>query len=422
MQAAGLQVITLDAAATAQFRAAAEKLAATQRGGIIPADVYDAGRSRARRVPQATQAEMTGGAARVAAGRARPAPRSSSPRSRLFGIILLPLSEVVLRRLFSTGIDGEATFAAHSHPPRRPRWRRHRRARRQAARARHRHARAGRPLADSCAAVAAALRGRPGLGHPRARRRGARAVPGRDRRAPSRTASRTGGSIWRFRRVRPDRAASRLEVLAGLEGPGADDRARRRGGRLARDAARHVARCGRLAVARSCSSARPRSACRSSRCSAAPRLIVYFVQGRQRHSSHHRRARSAHVDRSAGHSALHDRRVPARRRQVVRTAAAFLPRVLRLDAGRHRRRDRRLLRVLHAVHGRLRRDDPRARRTAAAGAARRRLPRASSRSACSRRPARSACCFRRRCRSFSTASSPRCRSPISSSAASCRAC
>ncbi len=31
----------------------------------------------------------------------------------VFGVILLPLSEVVLRRLFSTGIDGEATFAAH---------------------------------------------------------------------------------------------------------------------------------------------------------------------------------------------------------------------------------------------------------------------------------------------------------------------
>jgi TRAP-type C4-dicarboxylate transport system substrate-binding protein len=42
MQASGLQVITLDAAAAAQFRAAAEKLAATQRGSMIPADVYDA--------------------------------------------------------------------------------------------------------------------------------------------------------------------------------------------------------------------------------------------------------------------------------------------------------------------------------------------------------------------------------------------
>lgn len=42
MQASGLQVITLDAAATAQFRASAEKLATTQRGGIIPADAYDA--------------------------------------------------------------------------------------------------------------------------------------------------------------------------------------------------------------------------------------------------------------------------------------------------------------------------------------------------------------------------------------------
>jgi len=30
-----------------------------------------------------------------------------------FGVILLPLSEIVLRRLFQTGVDGEATFAVH---------------------------------------------------------------------------------------------------------------------------------------------------------------------------------------------------------------------------------------------------------------------------------------------------------------------
>lgn len=41
MTAAGLQVVKLDAAAASEFRAAAERLGATQRGGMIPADVYD---------------------------------------------------------------------------------------------------------------------------------------------------------------------------------------------------------------------------------------------------------------------------------------------------------------------------------------------------------------------------------------------
>ncbi len=41
MTAAGLQVVTLDPKATAEFRGAAEKLGATLRGGMIPADVYD---------------------------------------------------------------------------------------------------------------------------------------------------------------------------------------------------------------------------------------------------------------------------------------------------------------------------------------------------------------------------------------------
>jgi TRAP-type transport system periplasmic protein len=41
MEAAGLHIVTLDAKAAAEFRGAAEKLGATQRGGMIPADVYD---------------------------------------------------------------------------------------------------------------------------------------------------------------------------------------------------------------------------------------------------------------------------------------------------------------------------------------------------------------------------------------------
>ena len=36
------QVITLDAAASAQFRAEADKMTASQRGTIVPTDVFDA--------------------------------------------------------------------------------------------------------------------------------------------------------------------------------------------------------------------------------------------------------------------------------------------------------------------------------------------------------------------------------------------
>jgi TRAP-type C4-dicarboxylate transport system substrate-binding protein len=41
MTAAGLQIVKLEVKAAAEFRAAAESLGATQRGGMIPADVYD---------------------------------------------------------------------------------------------------------------------------------------------------------------------------------------------------------------------------------------------------------------------------------------------------------------------------------------------------------------------------------------------
>lgn len=41
MQASGLNVVTLDAAAAGEFRKTAEKLTATQRGSMIPGDVYD---------------------------------------------------------------------------------------------------------------------------------------------------------------------------------------------------------------------------------------------------------------------------------------------------------------------------------------------------------------------------------------------
>jgi TRAP-type C4-dicarboxylate transport system substrate-binding protein len=41
MAARGLQVITLDARAAAEFRTAANQLMVTMRGGMVPADVYD---------------------------------------------------------------------------------------------------------------------------------------------------------------------------------------------------------------------------------------------------------------------------------------------------------------------------------------------------------------------------------------------
>lgn len=41
MTSAGLRVVTFDAAAVNEFRGAAERLGATQRGAMIPADVYD---------------------------------------------------------------------------------------------------------------------------------------------------------------------------------------------------------------------------------------------------------------------------------------------------------------------------------------------------------------------------------------------
>jgi TRAP-type C4-dicarboxylate transport system substrate-binding protein len=42
MQARGLQVITLDPKAAAEFRSAASELVKTMRGGMVPADIYDA--------------------------------------------------------------------------------------------------------------------------------------------------------------------------------------------------------------------------------------------------------------------------------------------------------------------------------------------------------------------------------------------
>jgi hypothetical protein len=41
MQSAGLQVVTLDKAATAQFLDAAAKMTASQRGDIVPAEAFD---------------------------------------------------------------------------------------------------------------------------------------------------------------------------------------------------------------------------------------------------------------------------------------------------------------------------------------------------------------------------------------------
>jgi len=42
MKNGGLNVVTLDGQALSDFRAEAERLAATQRGSLVPADAYDA--------------------------------------------------------------------------------------------------------------------------------------------------------------------------------------------------------------------------------------------------------------------------------------------------------------------------------------------------------------------------------------------
>lgn len=41
MQARGLQIIALDPKATAEFRAAADDLAKTMRGDMVPAEIFD---------------------------------------------------------------------------------------------------------------------------------------------------------------------------------------------------------------------------------------------------------------------------------------------------------------------------------------------------------------------------------------------
>ena len=41
MKQSGLQVVALDAKALAEFRSVSENLAATQRGTLIPSDIYD---------------------------------------------------------------------------------------------------------------------------------------------------------------------------------------------------------------------------------------------------------------------------------------------------------------------------------------------------------------------------------------------
>ena len=76
------------------------------------------------------------------------------------------------------------------------------------------------------------------------------------------------------------------------------------------------------------------------------------------------------------HSAVHARRLPARGREIVGAAAARLPRLGRLGCRRHGHRRRDAVRVLHALHRRIGRHDPRARRPAAAGARRQRVSRA----------------------------------------------
>ena len=59
MKKAGLNVVSLDAKTQADFKAAADKLTATQRGSAVPADAYDAADQGARRVPEEPSGERT---------------------------------------------------------------------------------------------------------------------------------------------------------------------------------------------------------------------------------------------------------------------------------------------------------------------------------------------------------------------------
>ena len=56
MTARGLQVITLDPKAAAEFRAAANQLVATMRGTMVPADVFDMAVQERDAVPEGQRA------------------------------------------------------------------------------------------------------------------------------------------------------------------------------------------------------------------------------------------------------------------------------------------------------------------------------------------------------------------------------
>ena len=119
------QVITLDAAASAQFRAEADKMTASQRGTLVPADVFDAAVSE-RAAFRTSEERVRRPPSRR--GLARPGRRRSSPRSRRSASCCCRSPRSSSAAAFSTGIPGGAPFTDAPHAHRRHGWRGHRRA------------------------------------------------------------------------------------------------------------------------------------------------------------------------------------------------------------------------------------------------------------------------------------------------------
>ena len=91
MTAAGLQVISLDAAAKTEFRTAANQLLSTLNESMVPKDVLAAGRRSATPSARPKEIVIRGSPSR---------PRTASP-ARTRGIMLIPLVEIASRKFSS---------------------------------------------------------------------------------------------------------------------------------------------------------------------------------------------------------------------------------------------------------------------------------------------------------------------------------
>ncbi len=176
-------------------------------------------------------------------------------------------------------------------------------------------------------------------------------------------------------RLRADRAAAGLAGVAALARPRHRRARHRRGPRHSQP--RGVVRGpGDVAVARD--GRRRRGAGRADlRAARRHRGVRLARAGQHAGRADDPRLRAAHdVDGTCGDSAVHVRRVPARRREILRAAPPRAPHLVRLGPRRHGGRGGDVVRVFHAVHRRVGRDDSRARGAAASDAHRRRLSRA----------------------------------------------